>query len=907
MRKATINSNPSQFHRTSISAAIALVLAQLTASQFALAQTQPAAEAVKVEKIEVTGSSIKRIEGESALPVQVLKKEDIEKTGATTAAELLRTIAGNSNQLTDGASITDGTSGQRGFNGANLRGVGVSSTLILLNGRRMANFASPGDNSGVDLNNIPAGAIQRVEVLKDGASAIYGTDAIGGVINFITRRDFQGAEGTVYFADTQHGGASKKTASISAGFGDINKDRFNVFGVLDYQDLGSLRSSQRQFITDYDIPNTLPHLLSSRTFPANVRFTSSQARATGTPRTWNPSAPACSPPATVYAPTGVGGTGGCTYNYMQDTEIYPDSNRLGIMGRAVFAINADNRIFAELLQSKTETKYVLSPNPIAVTGVPASFIPGNISTRLAPNATVEVRLRMTEAGNRSNEVESTASRFVLGVEGQAAGWDYTAAYNRAENKVTDNYVNGYVLFSPFVAAVRAGTVNPFAPSKQPGIDLINSIKVNDAARKSEGTTQTIDLKGSRTLANLAGGELALAVGVEHRKEDTRFNPSSLLISNEIAGDRDGSGTLPKLAATSSSRKVSALFAELNAPFTKQLEAQFALRHDRYSGIGNTTNPKFGLRYVPTKEVLVRGSIGTGFRAPSNSDLNRPTVFGSTASVLPDPVLCRAGGNLADCSDQWPVERRSNPNLKPEKSQQFSIGAVFEPVRDLSFSADYWNITKKDVIKDIGEETVLADPVKYSNLITRDADGFITNIVLQKQNQGRLRTSGVDLALDWRSPKSDYGRVSVGLTGTYVLKYEEQPAPGEAYYSSVGRFVNDKVIQRWRHRVSLGWDRGPVGLTLANTFYQGYTDQNSAIDLNTGNKVQNNKVGAYSVIDLTGSYDINKQLRLRAGLLNLADKKPPFSNQAYFFLAGYDPTYTDPRGRTYYVSLNFRFK
>lgn len=191
----------------------------------------------KLDTVFVTGSRIKRIDGETALPIEIISRDDIRERGVTTAAEIVRTLSANNAPLTDGASITDGTSGQRGFNGANLRGVGVSSTLILLNGRRLANFASPGDEAGVDLNNIPAGAIERVEVLKDGASALYGSDAIGGVINFITRKDYQGLDLSLSAADTQDGGADTQTATISGGFGDMQDDGYNVFGTLDVQHL----------------------------------------------------------------------------------------------------------------------------------------------------------------------------------------------------------------------------------------------------------------------------------------------------------------------------------------------------------------------------------------------------------------------------------------------------------------------------------------------------------------------------------------------------------------------------------------------------------------------------------------------------------------------------------------------
>ena len=224
------------------------------------------------QRVEITGSLIKRVQNETALPVQTITRADIDKAGVTTAAELLSVVSANTAGLGDGASITDNTGGQRGMNGANLRGLGVSSTLILLNGRRLANFAAPGDNAGVDLNNIPAGAIERVEVLKDGASALYGTDAIAGVINFITRKDYRGIDLSAYVAGTKEGGAGKRTGTISAGFGDLAKDGFNLLGVLDLQQLDALRSTQRDFLKDRPLGELLPFYLSSRPFPANLRL-----------------------------------------------------------------------------------------------------------------------------------------------------------------------------------------------------------------------------------------------------------------------------------------------------------------------------------------------------------------------------------------------------------------------------------------------------------------------------------------------------------------------------------------------------------------------------------------------------------------------------------------------------------
>ena len=896
----------------------------LFASQAALAQ----AESGKLDRVQITGSSIKRVDAETALPVQVIKREDIDKSGVTTAAEILKNITANTAPLTDGASITDGTSGQRGFNGANLRGLGVSSTLVLLNGRRLANFATPGDNAGVDLNNIPAGAIQRVEVLKDGASAIYGTDAIGGVINFITRKDYQGFDVNVSVANTQEGGAGKKTLSLSGGHGDLAKDGFNVFGVLDMQKLDALRSSQRQFIQDRPLASFLPAFMSSRTYPANMRIRSeaqwkAMQQAGLLPATApyvrstlvNPAAPTCSPPASVYAATSYGGKYGCSYDYMRDTEIYPESTKNSFLGRATFQVGADHQLFAEVMQSAANSTYRLSPNPQNINAFPVANLPSAYRTALTgpglPSTVNRIQLRMTEAGNRTNEVTSTGQRLVVGANGMVGGWDYDVAVARAENRAVDKFVDGYVLFDKFEAGVLNGTINAFGPSGQAGLDLIRSIKVSDEARSSKGVTTSVDGKVSKALMPLGGGDLAVALGGELRNETATFMPSALLVSNNIAGDRDSgalAGSSTALKATDDSRQITSAFAEVSAPVSKELELQMALRYDSYNDAGNSTNPKFGIRWQPQKNLLVRASAGTGFRAPSLNDLKGPTTFGSASSFLTDPDCIKSGGSIDSCTDQWPVERRSNVNLKPEKSQQYSLGFVLDASKNVNFSVDYWNIRKTDVISTLGEQIIIGNTAAYNgSYIQRDAGGVITNIILKKENQGALDTAGLDFGADFRGDATSMGRFSVGMSGTLVLNYDRQFGPKEPTRTNLGVFLNDQVIQKWRHRLSFGWDMGPYNLTLANQYSSSYTDQNTTYDPTTNKLLAARDVDAYSLWDLTGSFAISKSLKVRAGVLNLLNTTPPFSNQAYYFLAGYDPTYTDPRGRSAFVSVNYAFR
>jgi iron complex outermembrane receptor protein len=876
-------------------------LASLALAALATAQAQ--------ERVEITGSSIKRLADETALPVQTIRREDIDKAGVTTAAELLKNISASAANLGDGASITDNQGGQRGFNGANLRGLGVSSTLVLLNGRRMANFASPGDAAGVDLNSIPAGAIQRVEVLKDGASAIYGTDAIGGVINFITRQDYRGAEVGVYAAATQEGGAGKRTGTLSAGFGNLASDGYNVFGVLDLQQLDALRSTQRDFIQQRPLAQTVPYYLSSRPYPGNIRLSGSAAtraaqlaainaagyRLNGQPytqRTVNLFAPGCNPPASVYAPTQIGSEA-CGYDYMADTEIYPDAKKLSLLTRGVMQAGENTQLFAELLLARAETLYVLSPNPTGVTGVTWDAINPYLPTPVTHPSTFEIRLRAKEAGNRSNEVTSDATRVVAGVKGLLGGsWDYEAAASHAVNKVADRYVNGYFLFGEFAAALRSGQINPFGPSPAAGQALIRSLRVDDVARRSEGSTSGVDFKFTGTLGRLAGGEIGLAFGAELRRETQKFTPSALLVSNNIAGDRDSSGSSPPLTATSYERDIGSAYAEVLAPITKTLELQAALRFDHYEGVGSSTNPKLGLRWQPARTLVLRASAGTGFRAPSFSELYRPTSYGTSPAFLYDAVY--------DAFDQYPTNKESNPNLKPEKSRQFSLGIVLEPARGTSLSLDYWAIRKRDVISDLSGKTILENPTRYAQYIVRDPFDDYPTLILRKENQGRLKTSGVDLEASWRGEAGAAGRFGASFSGTYVIEYKRQFGALEPYVENAGRFLNDQTVQRWRHRAALEWDRGPLGLTLGNSYYSAHTDDSYLPD------TAPRKVKAYSLWDLSLSWRATEQLQLRGGVLNLLDTDPPFSNQSYYFLSTYDPTYTDPRGRTFYLSAKYRF-
>ena len=887
-------------------AVAAALLALTTVGARAQTAEAPPATTQKVEKIEITGSSIKRIDGETALPVQVITREEIIRGGSTTAAELLTKISASAAALTDGASFSD-IAGQRGFSGANLRGIGVSSTLILLNGRRMANFASPGGASGVDLNAIPTAAIERVEVLKDGASAVYGTDAISGVINFITRRDYQGIDISAYVSDTKDGGAGKKIFTVSGGAGDLTRDKFNVFGVLDYQDSQTLRSTQRPGVGSSFIPEINLDVGSSNTNPANFRRLNASGNATGS--RFNPSVPACNPPATIYSPNSFVGARACFYDYMQDTEIFPASTRKSALARGQYALSSDHTLFAELTYTTTETNYRISPLTITNLNYPANgrYYPTATATLAGTTGPLRLNWRLSDAGGRTNDVEAISERVLIGAKGLFAGWDYDTAYNYSTSEVNDRYVNGYVLTTAFNAAFATGNINPFGPQDAAGQALIDATKISDNARASRGTTKAFDLRGSRPVFSLSGGDAAVALGLESRRESMSFTPSALLAAGQFRGD----GTA---VAFSGDRTVNAAFAELVLPFTRTIEVQLALRHDRYNDFGSTTNPKVGLRWNPTKALLVRSAYGTGFRAPSLADLYSPTRIGQTNGIYNDPLGCIRIGTINNtnnpdyCGLQPDKLRGGSKTLKPEESKQYSLGLVFEPSRILSTSVDYWKIEKTDTIAS-PEGVYFSDPVFYAPFITRAAPdpslpgipGRITQIDSRLRNLGTLKTSGFDFGLDLRLPATAWGKFGVSVSGTYVLEYKVQDGPGRQFVDGVGRFANDQVVQRWRHVASFNYDHGPISATLQQTFYRGYRDQN----LNPDGSIR--RVEDYQLWDLSAAYRGFANLTLRAGMKNVLDTKPPVSNQVYSFLAGYDPNYTDPRGRSFYASLAYSFK
>lgn len=864
---------------------LSMSLKTMFAAGAVLAAPAFAQEAQTMQRVEITGSSIKRLQAETANPLSVIKAEEFIKQGLTTAQEALSRIPSNQTSMGSGNVVGGNTSGlpTGGQASADLRGLGGDKTLVLLNGRRLANH--PYDTASVDLNMIPLSALDRVEVLRDGASAIYGTDAIGGVINFITKRSVTTTTITGEIVRPRQNGGDEERVNLSTGLGNLDTDGYNVFGVIDYHKQEAISSQQREFSKTGIIPSRGLNVTSGTTFPGNYFDP-----ATG--RTGNPGfASGCNPPFSVPGP---GGT--CRQDYTRQIDSLPDQEQMALYLKGSAKLGS-HLASVEYLHSQNEVTSRTAPPPQTGLILPATsrFYPAGAS-----GGPLSVNWRPLEAGQRTIDSKGEADRLVLALEGLVSGWDYKGGFSHSVSKSSEDFVGGYVQDAAFAAGVANGVLNPFALQDSAGRAYLESTALRGQVQSAKVKNSALDFKASRDLMQLSGGPLAMAVGAELRHETANFDVNQAIASQ--ASSSGLSGSLPK----SGSRNIQAVFTELSVPVIKDLEVQLAARFDRYNDVGNTTNPKVGIRYQPTQALLLRGSASTGFRAPTLFEKNAPPSKNDTNDSYNDPILCpngvpQPGANpLRDCDLQQFKLQGGNPNLKPEKSRSFSFGTVLAPMPQLTLAADYWNIRLKDKIAALPEQTIYGNFEKYRALFLRNPDGSPFAIEDFLNNLGEVKTDGMDVSLTWRLPRSAAGAFNVTMDGTWVHQYDYQNEREGEFVHNVGRYADLAPVFRWQHTAAVNWNSGPWGATLSQSYKTGYEDQNFVAPQ------FNNKVSSYSLWNLAGSYAGFRGLTLMAGVKNLLDEDPPFTNQGTMFQKGYDPRFTDPVGRAVYLRASYAF-
>ncbi|MDQ1816124.1 TonB-dependent receptor [Massilia sp. CCM 9210] len=860
------------------------------------AQAQaPADTSQTMQKVEIVGTSIRRrLEAQTALPITSLRAEDFAKQGLSTAQEVLATIP--MNQTSTGASQSVG-SGTGGRATANLRGLGGDKTLVLLNGRRLANHPFFADT--VDLNIIPVAALDRVEVLRDGASAIYGSDAIGGVINFVTKRSYRGLEVSVEaYEPVGSGGGDEQRINVIGGWGDLATDGYNVLGIVDFHRQSALTATDRDFARTGVRPERGMYQTSGTTFPANFY---SENDISG-----NPSfASGCRPPYSI--PNLTGGPS-CRFDYTQFVDLIPLTKQETFLGRFSKKLGADHTATLEYLHSRSTNEARVAPPPLAGIGLTMTntspFYPGAGITPAVAGLTgepLDVSWRPLVTGKREGLDVSLSDRLLAGMEGTMGGWDYNAGLSYAVGRARSAFTNGYVIDARMIEGVGNGLLNPFGEQTPAGNDYLRQSLLQGEYLRAKIKSGAIDFKASRELMNLPAGPLGFALGGEFRRDEADYR-----VNRALASQASSSG-YADAQDQSGSRNIGAVFTEFNIPVIKDLEVNLAARYDDYTDFGHSFNPKVALRWQPSKQVLVRGSFNKGFRAPTLYDLHGPQTTTNTSSPWDDPVLCPGGTaapganpNLA-CDQQQNQRQGGNPDVKPERSRTYSAGIVLEPTRDLTLSLDYWDIRLKDQISPLAEESIFGNYQKYQNLYVYNAARTRLDYVLTiTQNLGEVKTRGVDLGLLWRLQRGQWGNFTLGVDGTWVDRYDYQNERNGPFTVNAGRYADASPVFRWRHNASLGWTRGPLNMTLSNRYLSGYDDQPDENGLVPG------RVGHYSTWSLAGTYTANQKVSVTAGVKNLLDDDPPFTVQSTTFQQGYDPRYTDPLGRTFYVRATYKF-
>ncbi|MDQ2822929.1 MAG: TonB-dependent receptor [Pseudomonadota bacterium] len=888
-------------------------------------------------RVEITGSSIKRIAKEGALPVQVITFDQMEKKGITNAEQLLQQISSNgtgADSQVSGNNVfgadADRTSGGGSF--ASLRGLGPNSTLVLLNGRRIATYG--GSGKAVDLNSIPLGAIARVEILKDGASAIYGTDAVGGVINFILKTNYNGLELSASTNQTEAGGGAIHRLSLLGGTGNLDEQHYNIMGSLTLDRSERLDSSQRSFANGYQpsrglSPDTTgtpsANQLSGAGTALGTNFTmpgdankylqagllSLQGKCDTVPgmsqyntALWKD---VTSPLRSTYS---------CAYDYGGDYVIQVPVERANGLLRGTWQFNQDHRAFVEVLASRTKAMSILTPAQISTTLAAGNAYPvgGPYYQDLSPYIStydktkpIIYKWRADPVGSRTQQSVSDNARVLVGFEGTLAGkYDYRVGMSHAESQTKVSLLDGYSYTSKLNAALGTGVINPFIQAGQEqspaAAALIESTKFRGQLNHGKTGLNQVDGNLSGELFNLPAGAVAGAVGFDLRRETYTYaqdvDATQILLAPGNAG------------LNKATRDIKAVYAELIVPVVKDLELQLAVRRDQYSVIGATTNPKVAFRYQPAEWLLFRGSANKGFLAPSFVQLYSAQLLQELPNGIIDPVGCptHPGDPLYCAIPRLPYFTGGNSDLKPETSKQGTLGFVIEPVKGWSASVDYWAINSKNRILNRTPQIVLANATALTGNIIRDPNtGVIQYVTAGWINAAGSKTHGADIGLRGQGMVLDGYKWEATVDGTWTQSFKFAEIAGQEYKEYVGNFYTRDLYLRWKANATLSLSKGDWSGLLSGRYASGYRDE-----IPDGGKLLPpgfaTRVDDYITFGLSATYTGFPHISLTAGIQNLFDKNPPFTahNVDTVVGAGWDPRVADPRGRAYTLLAKYTF-
>ncbi len=852
------------FKRTKVCAGLALAFGGSLAlgSLPALAQqTQPAPQTL--QRVEVTGSAIKRLDAEGPSPVEVITRKEIERTGATSVNELLKSISAV--DIYDQGELASNSPSGSGTANVRLRGLAETDVLVLLNGRRLpVNALHDGSGAGaaVDINMIPVGAIQRIEILKDGASAIYGADAVAGVFNIITRSDYTGAEVYGQYGVSSRNDGKETRFGGTVGFGDLSKDKFNILLTVDKFDRDPILRKDRELSRSVDFRRFGGGDFRSSFSPygnildENFSFNGEQVRP-------------C-PPENFDA-----AASRCRYDFNASLlTAYNGADRLTALAIGTAQLTDTITLSAELMRSESKDFFQAHPVPDFFVLPDGRYYAG----------------RFMQGGPRQTKRKSTLDYIAVGGTATvASSYDVSVNLGQGKSKVTNrdfNYYNADLWYP----ALAAGQIDATVDTNDPA--LVESLKVKPV-RIGESKLTFLDTKVTGPLFKVGGGDVNFALGFSSWKEQLVDNPDELTQQGLVVGSI-------AQAPVDASRNAKAVFGELQIPILKNLEAQVAVRYDDYEKTGSQTSPKLALRYEPVQGLALRASYSESFKAPRLKQLFGATEEG--AINITDRASCDIIGVPANQPCDLPAFETSGSNaeLKPEKGKTFNVGIVFEPQPGWSVGLDYYKIKVRDKIaapsitqaieQGLWELDTTSTPPRYR---------VFTNL----QNIAQSLNEGIDLDLRARFETGLLGTLSLRDSVTYQLK--NRTIDGDEYSEYVGTYGTIPT-PRWRNNFSVTAEKGDWATTVGITSTAGFRD--SPLAMNEG-ALSARKVGSYHETNLNVTYTGIKGLSLTGGVQNLFDRTPPFSatnaSDNQNTQMGFAELYSI-RGRFFYVSTRYSF-
>jgi len=897
------NRNPlTQAINTTLCAGAAASMALGTGVAFAQDDDE---DGVELDRVQVTGSRIKRVDIEGASPVTVIDREEIDLAGDASVAELLRATPFNSfGSFTEQSGFGNG---QAGVATVSLRGLGSQRTLVLINGRRMN--SNPGSGAAnQNINLIPLEMVERVEILRDGASAVYGSDAIAGVINIITRRNFDGVTATVQVEDSTHEGGETERYSVAGG---ASGESGNVTFAVEHL--------RRSAIFDRDIPGfgnaVRPGVdnISSFGLPGTAIMLSGESAGL------NFADPRC--PANVgdssefpnsyrwdfndfFAGSPQIFSARCGYNFAADTIAIPALERTSAYIDAQFDVTNNTQFVtrALLVQNENESRFagapVTAPEPVygadnpnnpmrlfvgqTITdpglngGDPYTFTEADVGDAL-------LLMRTVSNGPRIGEQTYDENNLFAGFQGTndwlgGSEWDFGFEYSRSRTvALTRNLANKVEIQN----AIDSGELDYFNVQGLPyqeWLDNTNETLLNfNHTSIFEADTTRVSLDGSYSfdMFQMNNGPVPLVVGFEYfdLSFDQQNDPEAnrLIIAGTSGGDNIfGVG-----------RDVTSLFAETIIPVLSTVDLNLAVRYDDYSDFGNTTNPKLAVSWRPTDNLLLRASYGEGFRAPDMQEL-----YGNQSESFP-PAIDRVGcaNGVAPCSSaQYRAFFGGNPDLQPEESESWTAGVVWNATDDLAFEVTYYDIEFTNQIATLSLQDMFdLEAAGLSNTVTRNADGTVNNVQLTNLNLSGVKSDGIDFGATYSLATDSAGLFNLRFEYSRVLTYDQENIPGDGFTDELDQFGFPEDRATWQ----VGWTLGDFQAAYTGQYIgeNGGADQFCTTDERTttscdtsGARLITNDATFYH--DLQVAWNTPWDGQIAIGCRNCADENGPLNGIVY---------------------------